>query len=107
MEPGTLELVTYSAAKKEILQQKVEVKPELHTSWKDGVLTFKETPLKEVLQRIEEVYGVQFEVTVPEVYETEVNFPLPIDDLPTAISILDRTLVGVNISKRSDQYILE
>jgi ferric-dicitrate binding protein FerR (iron transport regulator) len=106
MEPGTLELVTYSAAKKEILQQKAEVKPELHTSWKDGMLEFDHTPLTEALQILEDTYGV--EVIYQDTTSTSriLDGGVPNDNLEVFIRTL-KTIYGLDIEQKDQLLIIK
>jgi transmembrane sensor len=104
MKPG--DLVVYDKVSGQITN-KHQVQTELYTSWKNGVLIFKDSPLKEVLLKIEEIYGVIFQVRDTSAYLLEVNFPLPIYHLETAISILDKTMVDYNIRREGEHYIVE
>ncbi len=104
MEPG--DLVVYSEQSGEIFTKRREM-AELHTSWKDGVLTFEDASLREVIHKIEEIYGVNFKVVEPLNYDRKVNFPLPIQELDMAISILDKTMTSITIQKEADHYLIE
>ena len=104
MNPG--DLVIYSDKTGQFIKKRPEM-AEVHTSWKDGVLTFNEAPLGEVLRRIEEIYGVKFKLAVDHIRQTRVNLPLPIHDLTTAISILDKTITSITITKQKDFYRIE
>lgn len=104
MKPG--DLVVYDKVSGQITNRH-QVHTELYTSWKNGVLIFKNSPLREVLQKIEETYGVVFKVKDTSAYLVEVNFPLPIYHLETAISILDKTMVDYNIRREGEHYIVE
>ena len=41
---------------------------EADISWKDGILLFRDTPMDEVIRKIERWYGVDVDVRAPEVY---------------------------------------
>jgi len=103
MLPG--ELVAYSESKKE-QPIKSKVLPALHTSWKDGILQFENTPLKEVLEKLEEIYGVTFEVENTAHYAREIDTGVPIGNLEDAISILDATM-DLRIIKRKNSFIIQ
>ena len=103
MEPG--DLITYSGKSKSWDRKRKE-KASLHTSWLDGVLIFNNASLLEVLQKIEDIYGVKFNVVDPVLFEREINFPLPIDEIETAISILSKTIDGLDIRKEGGVYQL-
>ena len=103
MKPG--DLIVYRESDGQLIN-KHEVETEYHTSWKNGVLIFRASPLSEVLRKIEETYGVDFEVADTVNYNREINFPLPIDRLETAISILNKTMGDLEIKKIGDKYII-
>ncbi len=104
MQPG--DLVTYDKGSKTfLLQNKVEAA--LHTSWKDGVLPFNDSPLREVITKMEQIYGVQFQVSDDSIYERSIEFPMPTASLETAISILDKTLVDLEIRQQGQTFIVQ
>ncbi len=104
MQPG--DLIVYSKLTGDI-EFKQQVHTELYTSWKNGVLIFKDSPLRDVLEKIEETYGVEFVVKDSVDYLREINFPLPINELEKAISILQKTMVDLKIHKVGEKYIIK
>ena len=64
IEPG--EAIVYSVTSKDIQVSKTEV--DVATSWKDGRLIFRNTPVREVLRSLSKRFGVQFDVRNPKVY---------------------------------------
>ncbi len=104
MEPG--DLVAYSKQSQKMVKKRAE-ESALHTSWKTGVLTFKDSPLSEVLKKIEDTYGVKFRVENPADYQRKLNFPLPIDEIETAITILDKTIADLTIYREAEFYVIE
>ncbi len=104
MRPG--DLIVYSKLTGDIVY-KHQVHTELYTSWKNGVLIFRDSPLREVLEKIEETYGVEFVVKDTVDYLREINFPLPIHELEKAISILQKTMVDLKIQKVGEKYIIK
>ncbi len=104
MNPG--DFITYSESKGEITLRHKQ-SPDLHTSWKDGVLTFRNTRLRKVLQKIEAIYGVEFKVINESDYDRVINFPLPIDELETALSILEKTVADLEVRKKENLYIIK
>ncbi|WP_321330660.1 FecR domain-containing protein [uncultured Bacteroides sp.] len=58
MEPG--QKVVYDIGQKNIMMKKVNV--DVETSWKDGLLMFKNTPFGEVLRSLSKRYNVEFVV---------------------------------------------
>ena len=103
MRPG--DLIVYNKLTGHIVY-KHQVHTELYTSWKNGVLIFRDSPLREVLEKIEETYGVEFEVKDSVDYLREINFPLPIHELEKAISILQKTMVDLKIQKVGEKYVI-
>jgi ferric-dicitrate binding protein FerR (iron transport regulator) len=103
MDPG--ELVTYSKNKKE-KPAKQRVAPKLHTSWKDGLQSFDKTPLKEVLEKVEEIYGVSIQVNDANHYDRKITTALPVENLEEALSVLEMTL-NLEISKNGDDYTIQ
>ncbi len=100
------DLVIYSQSDGHITHRQREM-ADIHTSWKDGVLTFRGAPLIEVVNRVEDIYGVTIEVRNMEDHTREINFPLPVNDLETAISVLDKTVTGLTIRRESEVYVIE
>lgn len=104
MHPG--DLVTYQE-KDRSFSIKKQVAKALHTSWKDGVLTFNDSQLGEVIDKIEQIYGVRFRVANEANYNRKIEFPMPIDSLNTAISILNRTLSDLEIVQEGEVFIIQ
>ncbi len=101
MEPG--ELVTYSAKRREMLADVKAAKPEVHTSWKDGVLVFEDTPLAEVLEKVENIYGITFEVADSAIYDREITAGLPMEEISIVMPLLEQVL-GYPIKQVNDNY---
>ncbi len=97
------DLIVYSKKSKRIMRNHKE-KVVSRTSWKNGVVRFQNQALRDVLQKIENIYGVNFVVNPPEVNSRRISFPLPIDNLEKAILILDKTLTGLQIEEHDGQY---
>lgn len=104
MQPG--EMLTYSAANNRIMAHEKQTKDQLHTSWKDGVLTFEETPLIQVLQSIEAIYGIKFQIANIENYEREITTGLPLESLETILPMLEQAL-DLKIEKKDNRYVIK
>lgn len=104
MHPG--DLVTYDE-KDRSFSIKKQVAKALHTSWKDGVLTFHNSELSEVIEKIEQIYGVRFRVANEANNYRNIAFPMPIDSLETAISILNKTLSGLEIVQEGEVFTIK
>lgn len=58
------------------------------TSWKDGRLVFRNTPLRQVLRSISKSYGVTFRVTNPKAYNNRFTGTLEQNDIQHVLKIL-------------------
>lgn len=102
MKPG--ELVAFSAsANKEV--EKREVEPQLLTSWKDGILEFKDVSLQQVMERIEEIYGWKTIYQDEALKTRKVAVPLPSNDLESVLILLNKA-IGVKIEKVHEDNVL-
>lgn len=105
MEPG--ELVTYSENKAE-KPVKRRVSGEDQISWKeDGTHYFPNTPLKEILEKMEDIYGLT--ITVQDTSNAARNFRIgiPIENLEQALSLLEVS-TSLKLHKQADDsYVLE
>ena len=104
MEPG--EIVAYSKSQKSLPEKRM-VAPVLHTSWKDGHLIFENTPLRTVLEKLEEIYGVSILVKDTANYSTEITGGVPLENLDESIKILDATLTDLIILKAEDGFVIQ
>lgn len=95
MEPG--ELVTFSATTKTSQIQRIEKASP--SSWKDGTVTFKDTPLKEIIEKVEEIYGFEILVAEKEGLNRTFNMELPIDNFEFAFTIL-KEVTGLTLTKK-------
>lgn len=89
LEPG--ETVAYSR-KSSQLPEKKQVQAQLHTSWTDGLLFYNNTPLREVLEEVADLYGVSFHLTDTTNYSRAMNTAVPIGNLEEAITVIGTTL---------------
>lgn len=70
----------------EIIKKTVD--ESLYTTWQEKRLKFRETPLKEVLQTIEDYYGVHVENTDSTLYDRKFSGTLPNNDLNIILQAL-------------------
>ena len=89
LKPG--EFLAYSSKKKAITAYK-KTSAELHTSWKDGSLIFRNKSVSAIFQRIEEIYGYEIIVENKELLKEQKTIALPMDKIEMAISILEKVL---------------
>lgn len=69
LSPG--EIARYHIASKDMTVEKANVTD--FTAWKDGLLVFKDTPMKEVIKRLERKFDVNMIVSNPLVFEPAFN----------------------------------
>jgi len=103
LQPG--EFITYSR-QKQTLVKAAEQPREKYTSWKEGVLILEQEPTATILQKIEEIYGVEMVVQDDSLLAQIKTVRVPMDELNIAIPILEQTL-GVRITQQGKQLILE
>ncbi len=102
MAPG--ELVTYSVKQTGTIEKR-QIKPQRLTSWKDGVLEFEDAALREVMSRIEEIYGWRPVYQKEELAERRISMGLPSNDLETVLTMLSRA-IGIEIEKVAEERTL-
>jgi len=89
IEPG--ELAIYSEREKRMGAIQA-VPAEAHISWKDGVLIIQNKPVRQILQRLEEIYGFTFVPEDTTLLDDIKTVAVPMDDLELALPILERVL---------------
>lgn len=104
LEPG--QKVAYSSARNEILDNNF-VSAELTTSWKDGLLKFDKTPMREVLRTVEEIYGITFRVEDAKQYDRPITSQgVPMEQLEVTLPILARAL-GLTVTLENEIYVIK
>lgn len=103
MGPG--ELIAYSETKRK-MPEKRQALPALYTSWKDGLILFNNAPLKEILEKLEEIYGLTLHLKDSTNYDRAITTGLPVENLDEAVSILDAT-TDLKILKTDDGFIIQ
>jgi transmembrane sensor len=104
MQPG--ELVELSPAANKLQLHKKKVKAERYSSWRKNKLFFEHTPLPEVTQRIEDLYGVSITLADAEMYEKKFTGTLPTDNLDIILRSLSR-VYGLEVIRRQEQILLK
>ena len=102
MSPG--ELVSYSRSNQH-LTRKQQANLLENTSWKDGTLVFKDTPLEEVLNDLSEIYGVIFKLKDDSLQEKLISGGVPIKNLQIALETLEG-IYGLEIHQVDSTYII-
>ncbi len=103
MTPG--EIVSYSKTAG-TLPERLQTQPFPHTSWKDGIMVFNQTPLEEVLTKMEEIYGIAFEVADPNYLKLQITTGIPVENATLALSLLEATL-GMKFTEKEGYFRIE
>lgn len=84
--------------------EKADVKQ--HTSWTDGVLIFRDDPMKEVFRKLERWYGVKIEVLDPSVNAFVYTATIRNESLEQIMKLLEYTSpVKCSFVRAKDQSI--
>lgn len=101
MEPG--DIVSYS---KEIrVPERQQVIEEVPASWKDGTVEFKDSPLQDILQRLQEIYGVEIIYENRSYLERRYRISLPIERFDVAFEVL-KELTGLDLERQENKIIV-
>lgn len=103
LAPG--ELIVYSAAKKAVTEIR-KAPAELHTSWKDGSLRMEDKPVAEILEKIEEIYGLKPVVADTSLLRVRKTIGIPMDKIEVAAPILEITF-NTDIEVKGNQLIIK
>ena len=104
MEPG--DLIIYSAAKNEVLEETRLERAETLTSWKDGTLIFDNISLKEGMARIAELYGLEVVFKNTEIAGKLIHLAVPTENLAICIKAMERS-GNLQISRIDNQLIID
>ncbi len=104
MKPG--DLITYSSESKKLVSNHKKVSQNIYTSWKNGVLVFEETPLREVLLKIEEIYGISIQTKQEVHLSRKITTGLPVGELKIVLPMLEKAM-NLKIVLRDDLYVIE
>ena len=102
MEPG--DMVTYQHEKKEL--KKSIVNTEIYLAWKENKLIYKDTPVSEIIEELEDTYGLRIQLQNKEIagkrYTGTFNKPDP-----EIILLSLKTLFNLKQEIKNDQIILK
>jgi ferric-dicitrate binding protein FerR (iron transport regulator) len=94
LKPG--DLVRYNTKSMELKFSQKQKETQSISSWKDGAILFQEASLLEVLKKLNEIYGVEFEVNDKEVLSKKITAGIPVSQLNVALKMLEDVL-GIEI----------
>ena len=90
LKPG--DFVRYFPKSKELKFSQKQKEIQNVSSWKDGAILFQEANLTDVLNKLTEIYGVEFEVEDKEVTNKKITAGIPVAQLDVAITMLEDVL---------------
>lgn len=102
MKPG--ELLTYSTSNANVPSTR-SVASELHTSWKTGVMVFKDAPLQEILDVLVTVYDLELVIQDTSLALREFTFGLPTEELQISLTVLER-MIGEKIIRKDNKLFI-
>lgn len=88
MEPG--QLASFNANSDRV--HKEFVNTEVYTSWRTPMLVFDQTPLTDLIDRLENTFGVKVVVRKPDLYKREISGSIDNSDLEVITDALSNTL---------------
>ena len=101
MQPG--ERVSYSAADREIINERVAVQPVI--AWKDGLLVFRDQSLGQATDRLEEIFGVIILYDSEDMMKRPVHLSTSADNLDAFFTTLDKLSPQELIVRRNGDTI--
>ena len=104
MKPG--QLAKASHQRKQVTLKKVQA--ESYVSWRENKLVFEETPLPEVLQTVEDYYGITFTNRSRNAAWLQKRYTgiLPNNDLPVVLKALS-SIYRLDIQREENQIIIQ
>jgi transmembrane sensor len=101
LQPGDLVQVRAGTVEKR------QVNAEAYSSWTAQVLTFQDTPLREVIALLEETYGLQIAVSDESLYHRRISGSTPVTkNLDLFFVGLEQTF-DLNISRKGNHVLVE
>jgi transmembrane sensor len=105
LEPVLMKPGEYAALyKSDTTFRKMVVKPAKYTAWQSNKLTFEDTPLQVVAEKLEDYYGIEIRIANKELENRQVTGTLPNNDLGVVLKSLSVTH-DLEIVRQTD-YIL-
>ncbi len=101
LKPG--ERIEYKTGQTQLVKQ--VVKPEKYTAWRENKLVFEQTPLIEVVQTIEDFYGISIGLADPAMARKKFTSTLPTHDVTVVLNSLS-SVFGLEVVRQNGQIIL-
>lgn len=101
MQPG--ELVVYTKHVGKIVKSSITVSN--HSSWKDGILHFNNTPISELFQYIEDTYGYKVKISDPKIAEKKLSGSFVTSSEAALFKAISKSL-GVTIKINAKEHEL-
>ena len=95
LHPG--EMLTYSRKKATSYERK-RTTTQLESSWKAGTQLFEKTPLSVILDKMEEIYGVNIKLRKQELENRLITMGIPVENFDIALATIEQVL-GVKVIK--------
>ena len=102
MQPG--ELTEFSKSSGQLIQKKVD--PEVFSSWRNKTLMFDGTPLSEIAQLLEDIYGLEVEIKNPALAGRRLTGEIASTDLDMFLNTLPE-LLDIKVTRQGKKLILE
>jgi ferric-dicitrate binding protein FerR (iron transport regulator) len=102
MKPG--ELVEYSEEDKKTTKEVVDA--EKYTAWRENKLIFEDTPVSEIVQVLEDNYGLEVIIKDSALASRKFTATYPADNVDILLKALSKTF-NIKISKTENQVVFE
>ena len=102
MKPG--ELVEYREESHQINKKVVDTEP--YISWKDNLLIFEDTPVREIIRVLEDNYGLQVMVKDSTLVNRKFSATYPADDIEVLLRALSKSF-SMSVSADNNQVVFE
>lgn len=101
MKPG--DLIDYQDKSQSYVKQKVD--PTNYSSWKNNRIIFNKTKIIDVLQNLQDTYGLKVKVQDDKMLDMLVSGSAPTNNIPSLVDALSETF-NVNFTLKGDSIIL-
>jgi transmembrane sensor len=102
MQPG--ERVTYSTTDHRLVKRAVDT--QLFTLWRDNLLVFRDQPIADIVQQLEDNYGLRIEIRAAGLAQRTFSGSIPTDSVQLFFTKLEK-LYGVTARREADRYVID